>query len=205
MSPTTGASRVTGSGPGCHPPCEEQPERGETSARPLVTKLAHTFLHIYSPPELFCPFPSKLSLFQVCNTISPLTKVPVSSSCQPCPHSSPFPALISLLSHSQFPVPSLFAMHFQFSLISPPSLSLRSHPHHIQFPLLISFPFTVNAGQGPTSLLPGLNGIQGHGGDKPCALRPGTALPSQGRSCAFLHWGMLCADDSFGVQIEKVK
>jgi len=177
----------TSSGPGCHPPCEGQPEAGKGSARYLMTKLTRTLLHFCSPPELFCPLPCKLSLLQPCHIISPLTKVPVSSSCQSCPCSTPFPALTSLLSHSQFPVPSLFAMHFQFSLVFPPFLSLTSHLHPVQPPLLISLPFPFNSVQAATSLLPGLSGSQGSSGDKPGALRLGSALPSQGRSCTSLH------------------
>lgn len=169
-----------------------------------MTKHAHTLLHISSLTELFCPFASELSLLQTCHIIFPLTTVPVSLSCQPCPYSPPFPALISLLSHSQYPVPSHFAMHFQFSLIFPPFPSFTSH-HPIQLPLLISFLFPFNSVQAATSLLPGLSGIQGHGGDKPCVLRPGSALPSLGRSGTSLYWSMLCADTSFGVQIEKLK
>lgn len=109
--------------------CEEQPEGGDTSARCLVTKLTHALFHINSPTELFCPFPKELSLLQTCHIIFPLTKVPVSLSCQPCPYSSPFPALISLLSHSQYAVPSHFAMHFQFSLIFHPF-----HPSRLTIP-----------------------------------------------------------------------
>lgn len=160
-------------------------------ARCLVTKLARILLHVYALPELFCPFPSKLSLLQACHIISPLTKVPVSSSCQSCPYSSPFPAFISLLSHSQFPTHSLFAMHFQFFLIFPPFLCVASHPHPIQLPLLISFPFSFNSVQAATSLLPGLSRIQGHSGEKPsaqhCHGREGPLHPCTGACSVQMH------------------
>lgn len=136
------ASRGSGGGPGCHPLWEEQPEGGETSARCLVTKFTHTLLHNYSLPELLCLFPSKLPLLRACHTIFVLTKVPVSS-CQPCPYSSAFPALISLLGHSQLPMPSLFAMHFQLS-IDFPSLHVlpSSHPAHSPNFVCLAFQFS---------------------------------------------------------------
>lgn len=200
VSPTVGASRVTGSGPGCHPPCEEQREGGETSARCLVTK-AHT----YSSSHLFLAW-ALLSF--------PLKTVPAPGpSYHFSTHQSPslltLPALSLLLSfpspysHCSAILSSPCPLSLQLSLIFPPFLSLTSHLHPIQLPLLISFPFPFNSVQAATSLLPGLSGIQGHGGDKPCALRPGSALPSLGRSCMSLHWSMLCADTSFGVPIKK--
>lgn len=125
---------------------------------------------ILSPPNCLCSRPV---------IISPLTNISISSFCLPCHYYSPLPALISLLSHSQFTMPSLSAMHFQFSLIFPPFLSLVSHLHPIHLPILIFFPFPFNSVQAGTSPQPGLSGIWRLGGNKPCALRSGTAIPGK--------------------------
>lgn len=98
--------------------------------------------------------------------------------------------LISLLSHSLFPISRLFAVHFQFSLIFHPF-----YPSCLTTPF-ISLCFSFNLVQTATSLLPGLSRIWGHGEPKPCGL---SALPWPGWSWISLHWIMLSADPPFGV------
>lgn len=115
--------------------------------------------------------------------------VPIPLLSQPLSHcsailSSPCPVSLLCISSSPLFFHPFYPSHLTF--IPPNSLS--------------QFPFLSAQFRQHHSYLPGLRGIQGHGGDKPCALRPGSALPLQGRSCTSLHWSMLCEDASFRAQ-----